>query len=364
MVNQNSEANINNKSFMSTIRFSQSNLPAHAAFMEKFFRKNIKKYFPGAEFVSLDAKLCRSSFEKNFLLRYTLRFKKNYKNLRKIVWGKSVAEIGNHFDCSRIAYLTSKYLWGHGFKNLIPRPLDYLNSLHLFIYEGATGVNFEEKIHHGEVRPLLSRAPAIAKLLKKFHQTKFRVSRVRNRSFENFLDRHHLFLVKKFGPAYYKKFRKFLYATEEIGNQNKIFPDTPGELTLAHGDFHPGNILLDKKTVKFIDLGSTSMASPMLDVGNFLMQTELMLRLRFYPRHLRLVSNLHSAFLKAYFGRTLTPEENFKLLYFEIKCLLQVMAVIVLLWCQHPERQRKALSAFFEILEKRYNKFVQPAKTL
>jgi thiamine kinase-like enzyme len=348
---------------MAKISLTQIKLAADHGFMENFFRKNIQKYFPGAKLISLNLEIKRSFFRKNFLFTYILNFKKNFKKNQKTIKGKSVIETNNPFDCSKRAYSISKYLWSHNFKNLIPRPLGYLPSLHLFLYEEIPGESLENLISQKKTRNILRYASRIAKLLKKIHHIKFKIGQIKDYDFEKKQDQHHLALIKNFNPKNYKKFKKFLRSVEVIRTQKqKLFLD-PKKFCFTHGDFHPGNVLIDGKTIKFIDFGSAGLAEPLTDVANFVLQTELMLRYHLHPFRLSLVKKIRSAFLKGYFGHVTTPQENFKLLYFEIKSLTQIMSVVSLVQHQNPKLQKKSMTAFFKILENRYKQLQKLSKT-
>jgi hypothetical protein len=87
------------------------------------------------------------------------------------------------------------------------------------------------------------------------------------------------------------------------------------------------------------------------------MQSELMLRLHFPLNYLRIFEKLNSKFLKNYFNQPLTNVLRLRILYYEIRCLIQIMAVISLVQYKDPKRQKKSISVFFEVLENHFNKF-------
>ncbi len=343
----------------------QIKLASDPAFMKKIFKKNAKKYFSSAKKLTfLSVKLEKNSFNQNFLFSYALSLNKNSQVFIKVIKGKSAVKINNPYDCPKRFYLTAKHLWAHGFKGLIPRPLDYLPLAHLFLYEETSGESLENKIQRGERKPLVAFAPRIAKMLAKLHRTKLKINFVKNSSYEKKQNFHHLYLIKKFNQKNYKDFKHNLELVERIKKQKQHLFSPPKNFCLTHGDFHPGNVLIQGSKIKFLDFGSAGLAERLTDVGNFLMQTELMLRLKFYPPSQKMIQKIQKIFLKNYFGRKPTPEENFKILYFELRCLFQVMANISLAQCRKPKIQKKSMASFFEILKKRCVQFQKLGETL
>lgn len=296
---------------------------------KKFFSKRIERYFPGAKkLLDIDIKIKRNFRGKfrNMSLEYKLDILFGNHSQTKIVRAKINSQ---HLNPKR-HYQALCFLAKNGFLNSIPRPLDYISSLNMVLYEDLKGESFQDMLaSHKNINVLFDKSSDIAKLLYRLHHLPIKNKNSffqGGKQFELSLRRHWAFLVRKCAPNFYPKMR---YLLDKVWQEKKKqnISSVSCSFTLIHGDFHWGNILLSEQgKIGFLDFGNSRLDDPLIDVASFVVQTESMFRY-YCPKKEKLKQKIINQFLDTYFPKKMSPDFEKRLLYFEVNQYLQMAAI-------------------------------------
>ncbi len=91
---------------------------------------------------------------------------------------------------------------------------------------------------------------------------------------------------------------------------------------MTHGDFYSRNVLITNGHLKLIDFSQSAIYDPLNDIGNFLINTELMFEYDFPKTFSNLMEELKESFFKNYFSSI----DEFKINYFILTNLIRITA--------------------------------------
>lgn len=209
----------------------------------------------------------------------------------------------------RKMFAVMKIAYEHGFRRketIVPKPLWYDEQIMAVFYIGVGGDNLLEYIKNGYLNE--EAIANIARGLKKFHALKV------NHAI-NLLP--HYFNLGFLDPTNVlgRPYNQTRELRQDILNQfaklsalkEKLIQ--PGEQCLAHGDFHPENVIVnrfDNKQLAFIDFSEVCLAPPYYDIASFLEQLNFMTLEYLNPN---VYEKMEKIFLVNYFGAGKIAEE-------------------------------------------------------
>jgi len=174
----------------------------------------------------------------------------------------------------------------------------------------------------------LNKIPDIIKSLKRIHEVKVKKKDKiirQDKKQEEKQRQHNLKLVKQYFPAVLNKALLWIKACQLLRNKHrKYFDDKTYQMT--HGDFYSRNILININQIKLIDFSDSVIYEPLNDVGNFLINTELMFEYDFHDTYRLLMEKLKDVFFQNYFSQPRTEEQEFKINYFILTNLIKIIA--------------------------------------
>lgn len=225
-------------------------------------------------------------------------------------------------------YSTTKFLQKQGLNDIVPSPIDYLPLFNLYLYEFVPGYFLQELSVKQKAQEFLDKIPDIIKSLKRIHEVevKKKDKTIRqDRKQEEKQWQHDLKLVQQYFPAVFDKTLLWIKACQALRNKyRKYFDDKAYQMT--HGDFYSRNILINIDQIKLIDFSSSAIYEPLNDVGNFLINTELMFEYDFHDTYCHLMEKLKDIFFQSYFFQPRTEEQEFKINYFILTNLIRIIA--------------------------------------
>lgn len=233
------------------------------AFMEKFFEKNFKIYFPEVKkriIKKIEIEKKSPTWAKETaLLRYKIFFDSKFKIIR--------GSAKKTHSKKRVFFLIN-YLYFHGFnkgKYRVPRPIDYLEKANLLLYEEVKGEVFSSIIEKRKKRKIESDVKRIARWLAKLHATKIKRGLFKKALFLGKRKYQKMFFdIKKLMPSLKKdlKFSINLNLVQQAWNKKEY-------LALIHNDFYPGNIIIQDSKVFGIDFDRAGMGPFLMDLATF-----------------------------------------------------------------------------------------------
>jgi len=302
-----------------------------------FFCKKVGQYFPGKQLFDCEIKPLKILYTyldyKSVVVKYRLKLLDEAKNIsKKDIIGK--AEKGQKSDIFN-EYLTTKFLWEQGLNDIIPKPLGYFSSFNLYLYEFVPGY-FLQKLSVGHKdREFLAQIPAAVKILKRIHevkpQKKDKIVK-RNKKWEGEQGCRDLKLIRQYWPAAFDKALLWLQECRFLRERCKKYFDFRS-YRMTHGDFYSRNILVsgrDNSQIKMIDFSSSAVYEPLNDIGNFLINTELMFEYDFPNTYRRLIKESKALFFQNYFSKPITKEQEFKIDYFILRNLIRIIASVAI----------------------------------
>lgn len=246
-----------------------SRLTIDHGFMEKFFAKNIYKFFPEAKkFKKLSLTRQSTIAREDFIVRYEISFiDNNGKNKTSFVRG-AARDDGSKYH----GYKIMKLLWDSDFRKGafgVPRPLGYNFYLKQSLYEECPGEILYRRIEKNKNLKTSFRKSAgwLAKLHRlqvktgaKTHSLRKEGAQIKKMKnlFSEISHRYHPFKSENFSGivnAFWNLEKKYL---------------KPKDFILIHNDFNPGNIILSKDRTYCIDFVDSCRFHPVTDLGTLL----------------------------------------------------------------------------------------------
>ena len=224
-------------------------------FVKKLFEKKSSDYFPqsnpikniGIERISPDWA------ERTCLARYKILFS---DGSLKIIRGTAKVD-----GSKKWSYKIMKHLYENGFSKgefQVPRPLDYIDKIGLFLYEEAIGKPFSLILQRNQYSPKFSKD--IARFLFKIHSLK-------NIKFKK---KALIFTLKDYFKTHRRIKRLFPQAA-------KLFPlkkihlvqEIKEKFSFIHGDFYTGNLITRENKIILIDFDKTGQGPILYDLASF-----------------------------------------------------------------------------------------------
>lgn len=295
-------------------------------YMFSFFKRKKRNFLKEKEqLIDLEVKLVRNFREKfrNMSLKYELITNYGRKTIR--------ARIHKFQDSPLRDGRVLNFLKNNGLGKNVPRFLYYYKPLNILFYLETPGISLEISLSEKKINLLLKFAPKIAVYLRKIHNLKRKplflpIKDVKQEKKEH---RHWFFLVRKCGPELYQRFSPLLKELWLLRQEKKELFSISSEFGLVHSDFHWGNVVGHKNRFFFLDFCYAFYGDPLEDVGGFLAQNDSMFRY-YAPEFIPKAEKIRQSFLKAYFRGVPDNSQRFRLLYFEIRKILEMAAILSL----------------------------------
>lgn len=293
-----------------------------------FFNKKIGQYFPQKKLINCEVEPLKIYLNyKSIVAKYHLELLDEENNVsEKNIVGK--AEKSEQNSNILNDYSTTKFLREQGLNDIVPKPIDYLPLFNLYLYEFIPGYFLQELSVKQKDQEFLDKIPDIVKSLKRIHEVKVKKKDKmirQNRKQEEKQWQHNLKLVKQYFPAVLDKTLLWIKTCRVLRNKHrKYFDDKTYQMT--HGDFYSRNILVNINQIKLIDFSNSVIYEPLNDVGNFLINTELMFEYDFHDTYRDLMKKLKDVFFQNYFSQSKTKEQEFKINYFILTNLIRIIS--------------------------------------
>jgi len=293
-----------------------------------FFNKKIAQYFPKKKLINCEVEPLKIYLNyKSVVIKYHLELLDEENNVsEKNIVGKAEKLEQNSNILND--YSTTKFLQEQGLNDIVPKPIDYLPLFNLYLYEFIPGYFLQELSVKQKDQEFLDKIPNIVKSLKRIHEVKVRKKDKmirQDRKQEEKQWQHDLKLVQQYFPAVFDKTLLWIKACRVLRNKyRKYFDNKVYQMT--HGDFYSRNILINPERIKLIDFSNSVIYEPLNDVGNFLINTELMFEYDFHDTYLLLMKKLKDVFFQNYFSQPKTEEQEFKINYFILTNLIRIIA--------------------------------------
>jgi len=334
--------------------------------VKDFFSQKVPRYFPGNQLIDCRIKPLKVYLDyKSVVVKYNLEVSDEKNNIsEKEVIGKA-ERINDRFLKSKkengilVDYSITNFLYERGLSNILAKPFDYIPSLNLYINEFITGYFLQELSMKHKDREFLEKIPAIVDSLKKVHKIKVQKKDriiVKNKKQEEKEWQKGLKLVRQYYPSAIDEVTLWVKKCRTLRNRNKKYFNVDS-YKMTHGDFYSRNILINDGRIKLIDFSSSSLHDPLNDVGNFLINTELMFEYDFHDSYRQLMENLKDIFLKNYFSKPATEEQEFKINYFILTNLIRIIAFAAMSEGNKkiPSQSIVVMDKLMKIGEEKYN---------
>lgn len=199
-------------------------------------------------------------------------------------------------DTRRQAYEIMKYLWRNAFDHgplQIARPVTFFQRWKLLVYEEAPGE---------PLSALAARHPKTAgKSLVQAAQWLAKLHQLRPRQLSKaFSHRDRARYWRQALSVLQRSSSKELSDLRATVKRVLKFEDRLARLPggrLVHHDFHPGNIIVDRNTMRVVDFTESRISHPLVDVGSFLAQLDYQMSAQVPPIAL---AEWKKVFLRAY----------------------------------------------------------------
>jgi len=226
-------------------------------YIQKIFKKKVDFYFPRLKSKKIsDIEIERVSpvwAKKTCLARYKIIFSNSSK---KIIRASAKTD-----GSKKRTFKIMKYLYENGFdrgKFQIRKPLDYIDEVGALFYEEANGLPLSLILERGKFSFEIFKD--IAELLFKIHSLNGKIKRK-----AIIVDLTH----------YKKIFRKIRKLMPSISNyvisekEIEFINELKNDWGFIHGDFYPGNILINKNRIIAIDFDKAGRGPKLLDAAAF-----------------------------------------------------------------------------------------------
>lgn len=322
------------------------------SYMTRFFAHKVTTYFPGQKLKNLQLEVVRNFLEMNETV--ALKFTLLLNNGKKVIFRGSATSVDKS---PRNTYLAFFYLKQTGYPETVPKIFDYDSKLNLQFYQELPGTTIQALIDDKKITKLKPLIQQSAYLIKKIHQIKpaGRKLSYRTKGWENKERAKEAGLVKK---CYKQDHGRFTAIRKEADLKRKKWQKhfyQTKNYRLNHGDYHPGNVIVNRGQAKIIDFSAGSFYEPTYDTSRFLIQLEMMLRYHFSDSYLKIAKPLLTAFRRAYYGNKISLANQFKIKYYEIQHILQIMSIIAFIENKQPY-QEVSMESFYKIAEARLKK--------
>lgn len=261
------------------------------SYIRKIFEQRKGIYFPSFK----NKKISKIEIEKTSpawaqrtcLVRYKIFFS---DDSFKIIRGTAKVN-----GSKKWSYKIMKFLYENGFgkgKFQVPKPLDYIDEIGLFIYEDEPGLPFSLILETGDLSQINNGLKNIALWLRKLHSFK-------NQNFKKAV------FPKKAG--YLKVFEKIKKFLPKLKNDLNSLPelsfidqDWKENKYLIHNDFYPSNIVISKNKIYGIDFDRAGQGPYLMDLASIYASLEFPKKV--WPLNLSEVQikKLQDTFLKKY----------------------------------------------------------------
>ena len=295
-----------------------------------FLKKRVNYYFPNFKLV--DCKIDLFSIFLDYhriVVKYYLRLQdKNGQLIRKTIVGKVQERMRGSEQKSSIQtdYVITKFLSTHNFADIVPRPLDFIPNYNLYLYEFIPGHSLQELSIKYKSEKFFEKIEPIISIIKKIHRFKSTSSKVFKieKDWEEEERQNNLQLMEKY---YNFGFSKLLFLIKNCQGIKKRHSKYFGQkfYRLIHGDFYSRNIIISQNKIKLCDFSDSKIYEPLNDIGNFLINTELMFEYYFHGEYRSLMEKLKNLFEQYYFNRPINKAEKIKINFFVLTNLIRII---------------------------------------
>lgn len=223
-----------------------------SGFMKEIWRSHLKEFFPDIS----DRKITRFNIKRisppwatdTVVAKYEIEF----GGEKKILWGT-----GSNLSSKREVWKIMRSLFLGGAP--ISRPVDFIATLNILISEGVPGTSFTYRLTDGSY--ITKDAGTVGRTLAGFHCVSIE-SRLREmRSFD----------LKDYRRAT-RQIRAHMSEISLGDDVSQMFETVLSRAVsrfagICHGDFYPGNIMIDGDKASIIDLDCAGRGNQLLDVA-------------------------------------------------------------------------------------------------
>lgn len=243
--------------------------------MRRAFQSRLKSIHPAARRVlSVQVQRIGGFEDRSFKLRFVVRLEL-WNGRTKIVRLRGSNELQD--QSRRQAYETMKFLWRHGFASgalQIARPITYFLHWRLLVYEEADGETLLSRLRRRDrsARRDIQRA---ALWLAKLHRQSTHGLQLSDRRIGQ-----KRYWIQALDLLHDLKSEEWMTLRRTV-RRVIVFEDglaKKSPRSLVHFDFHPGNILVNRQIISVVDFTDTRISHPLVDVGTFLAQLDLLFR--------------------------------------------------------------------------------------
>ena len=262
-------------------------------FIQRLFQEKLGIYFPALKNKKIKkVEIERTSpvwAKETCLVRYKVFFEKEKV---KIIRGTAQKN-----DSKKDVWEIINYFYHHGFNKgnlLISKPVAFLKEINLLLYEEAEGKSFSSILEKGNYSRIKKNLKKIAEWLARFHSFHPKKYKFRKASFINPKDYLKIFKkIRKLIPELKKELGSFwnLSLIDNIYQKKK---------NLIHGDFYPGNIIINKNIVSGIDFDRAGFGPPLIDVAALCASFEFPQEIWKLNLSKKEISNLQEFFFQTY----------------------------------------------------------------
>ncbi|MFA6525018.1 MAG: aminoglycoside phosphotransferase family protein [Patescibacteria group bacterium] len=164
----------------------------------------------------------------------------------------------------------------------VPKPVGFIEEVNAVIYEELAGENFVEHMQSSSYENKLELFRKAGKVLNQMHQVNPESvdssANTSNASLENIMSsiNSDTFIELEARDPEFTARLKELYE-KLVAYETRLIADS--ELVVAHGDFHPKNLIVtDEESIGIVDFTDVSVTARGRDIGGFLEQTYAIIR--------------------------------------------------------------------------------------